>query len=955
MNASNQTLGAPLSVFKPPSSIAMSPDNRFLVVGHADNFTALPNKGGLTIFDFDANLTQTLELPDPVLSVAFGAGSQALVVTSTGLLLLDPLGAQTTSIQVLTSGIGSLPLPVPFGTFPPNILQAATGVSGDGQVIMVLATTGAASSTGSPTTVTLRYKVGDMAASVFGLVTTPVLGPRVISPDQHGQSYLAGWSLQDQNSVLRAQFPAAGGALNIGAHAWDYSHNRIFAQIPAPGDGAVLHVVDTGNLTVRERIQLPQNLAGHSVWSKDLGTLYAVSVSGVVVFRMGNFDTAHRVAALQEDVVFQADACNRAVISHTIDIVDLGHGSVDFTLSLPAGTAGIRLSQISGTTPATVVIQVDPTVYQNVKGTTAIPLTITSGGAINLPTPVRLLINTRDVNQRGSFVDVPGKITDMLADRVRNRVYMIRQDKNQVLVYDTRTFQQIQALPTGNTPVGMTITTDQRYLIVGADNSQVASVFDLETLQRSDPIVFPFGHYPRSVAVSNSSSFAIVRSASDPTPVLDRIDFANRVANQLATLGIYKNELPSADGVFAEAPGNNTILMAFPSGDVLLYDALVDTFVDSRQDFKALGGAYIAFSDSLFLVDNHLFDSALVPLGDLESTSGNSSGVSAAGGAGLRTTAASASSPGTIERVDLSVLQTFHGALTIEAPVTAKTLLTPPVGQIGETILPFTRTLAIPPDQSSILLLTTSGLTVLSPNFDAPTPIPTVTGVINSADGGTDVAPGGLINISGTGLTATSAVAMGLPLPSTLGDVCVTVSNIALPLFNVSSTSIMAQLPFTVSGNAPVVVRNAGGISNPFTAQIQPFAPAVFHSGQAGDQTGLATVVREKNNELVDSTNPIHPDETISIYLTGMGQTAPAAPLGDAAPSDPLAIVTTPPQVTLGGTNLGVSFSGLVPGEVGVYLINAYVPFGVRDNPQSQLVIQQGGASKTLQVRVVVP
>src|SRR5207253_6431438 len=102
--------------------------------------------------------------------------------------------------------------------------------------------------------------------------------------------------------------------------------------------------------------------------------------------------------------------------------------------------------------------------------------------------------------------------------------------------------------------------------------------------------------------------------------------------------------------------------------------------------------------------------------------------------------------------------------------------------------------------------------------------IPSVSAVTNSADGGRGIAPGGLITISGVGLAPTSAVANSLPLPSALGDACVTVSNFALPLFQVSPNRIMAQLPFTTTGNAPLVVRAPGGIGSPFTVNIRDFA-----------------------------------------------------------------------------------------------------------------------------------
>jgi acid phosphatase type 7 len=171
----------------------------------------------------------------------------------------------------------------------------------------------------------------------------------------------------------------------------------------------------------------------------------------------------------------------------------------------------------------------------------------------------------------------------------------------------------------------------------------------------------------------------------------------------------------------------------------------------------------------------------------------------------------------------------------------------------------------------------------------------------------------------------------------------------------VSPSRIMAQLPFTVSGDVPLIVRDPAGLSSPFALTIQDFAPAIFNSGQAGGQSGLPTIVRDDNHQLVTFTNPIHPDQTISIYLTGLAQTAPPAPLGDAAPTNPLDVVATMPSVTLEGTPLQVTFAGLVPGEVGVYQIDAHVPHGIQDAKQTPLVITQGGASTSVVVRVVNP
>jgi uncharacterized protein (TIGR03437 family) len=124
-------------------------------------------------------------------------------------------------------------------------------------------------------------------------------------------------------------------------------------------------------------------------------------------------------------------------------------------------------------------------------------------------------------------------------------------------------------------------------------------------------------------------------------------------------------------------------------------------------------------------------------------------------------------------------------------------------------------------------------------------------------------------------------------------------------------------------------------------------------SGAAGPMTGLATIVRSDNNQLVTPTNPIHPNDTVVIYLTGMGATTPPVDAGVGAPSSPLAEATAQPAVTLGGAGLNVSYAGLVAGEVGVYQINASVPFGVPQGMSIPLVISQGGATTSLNVRVV--
>jgi uncharacterized protein (TIGR03437 family) len=227
--------------------------------------------------------------------------------------------------------------------------------------------------------------------------------------------------------------------------------------------------------------------------------------------------------------------------------------------------------------------------------------------------------------------------------------------------------------------------------------------------------------------------------------------------------------------------------------------------------------------------------------------------------------------------------------------------------------------------------------------------------VVNSADGGTDIAPGSLILISGTNLAPDSAVAGTSPLPSTLGDTCVMVDNTPLPLFQVSPTQIVAQLPNSVGGSETLVIHTPGGLSSPFTLDIAASAPAVLHTAVGDGQTGLPNVIRHDDGQPVDFTNPIHPNQAISIYLDGLGPTVPVVPPGVPSPSNPAAVLATPPVVTLEGVTLTVSFAGLDPGQIGVYRVDVTVPYNIASAAQAALVVTEGAASTSMQVRVVNP
>ncbi len=204
------------------------------------------------------------------------------------------------------------------------------------------------------------------------------------------------------------------------------------------------------------------------------------------------------------------------------------------------------------------------------------------------------------------------------------------------------------------------------------------------------------------------------------------------------------------------------------------------------------------------------------------------------------------------------------------------------------TAQPFIRTLAAVRDRSAVLALTVSGFTVLPWSYDAAVAPPKISSVVNLADGTAPVAPGGLIMVRGQQMSPVNMATREVPLPTALGESCLTVNGMPVPMLFVSSTQLNGQLPFNVDGNATMTLRTPGGISDNFYFTIYPAAPSIFRSGTAGPQTGLATVVRADNNELVTPTNPLHANDSIVIYATGLGRTDPPVEAGLPAPADPL-------------------------------------------------------------------
>jgi uncharacterized protein (TIGR03437 family) len=243
--------------------------------------------------------------------------------------------------------------------------------------------------------------------------------------------------------------------------------------------------------------------------------------------------------------------------------------------------------------------------------------------------------------------------------------------------------------------------------------------------------------------------------------------------------------------------------------------------------------------------------------------------------------------------------------------------------------------------------------------------------VVGASFGVAQAAPGGLASAFGTTGLVQSFLAQSLPLPKTLGGVSLRIGGTLAfdatnnrwnyspdgaadaPLLYVGPTQVNFQVPPGLTGSwFPAQLTRPDGSTLLSTVTISPAAPGIFTTAQSG--AGQAAVLNQ-DNTLNSGLNPAKRGSVIQIFATGAGETTPALAAGEAAPvsGNPLVLTKIQPTVTIGGKNAKVQFSGMAPGFVGLWQINAEVPQDVTPSIAVPLVVTAAGAqSNTVTIAV---
>ncbi len=197
-------------------------------------------------------------------------------------------------------------------------------------------------------------------------------------------------------------------------------------------------------------------------------------------------------------------------------------------------------------------------------------------------------------------------------------------------------------------------------------------------------------------------------------------------------------------------------------------------------------------------------------------------------------------------------------------------------------------------------------------------------GIVNGANlTSPSIAPGGLVTIFGTALASTTAQAAAFPLPTNLGGTEVVVNGRRAALLFVSPGQINLQAPpETFNGRGGVIVRTSLGQTLTIPLTLLEAAPQLFL------MEGGHAIVLNRDFTLNSPQNPAAQGSKISIFFTGQGAVDPPVASGQPAPFNPLARVTSPAQVQIGGQSVEILFLGLTPGFAGLAQADVLAPSG---------------------------
>ncbi len=206
-------------------------------------------------------------------------------------------------------------------------------------------------------------------------------------------------------------------------------------------------------------------------------------------------------------------------------------------------------------------------------------------------------------------------------------------------------------------------------------------------------------------------------------------------------------------------------------------------------------------------------------------------------------------------------------------------------------------------------------------------------GVVNAAsyEGGA-VSPGEIVTLFGSVIgpkIAYGARVQDGTLVSKLAATRVWFDNVSAPLIYAYPDQVAAIVPFEVAGKSSVQVQveNLVARTPPFSLKVQDATPAFFTRDASG--RGQVAALNE-DGSYNSPSDPAAKGSIVVLYATGAGTMKLPPGNGEVISTTPFPAPLLRVQVTIGGQNAEILYSGAAPQLVaGVLQINARVPAAV--------------------------
>ena len=239
-------------------------------------------------------------------------------------------------------------------------------------------------------------------------------------------------------------------------------------------------------------------------------------------------------------------------------------------------------------------------------------------------------------------------------------------------------------------------------------------------------------------------------------------------------------------------------------------------------------------------------------------------------------------------------------------------------------------------------------------------------GVVDNAifAAGDTVARGDIMVVLGEQLSL-SPLTLGTapPLATTVGGAKILVNGNPVPMYYSSYGQLAFQMPYEIPNGVTLVQVQRGGLpSNTVSVTVADRAPRLLLIGS----TGYGAIQNQDYSIPMPSgalpgyaygTHPAKAGDALTIYAIGLGPTSPFVGTGIGAPGDPpFAPINSSATVNfgggIGGTIVAPLYTGLAPGNAGLYQINVVVPANVPKGIVNVSVALSDSVSNTVQIYV---